>query len=73
MPSKLNYKVVCISLYREDIARLEELVKQAKLLGYTATSKSDMIRYALRRNVLDELGASNFAIKLAPEKRRSDA
>jgi hypothetical protein len=42
-----HYKIVCISLYTEDIARLEELVAELKRRGHTKANKSAVIRYAL--------------------------
>jgi hypothetical protein len=42
-----HYKVVCISLYTEDIARLEALVKELKRRGHTKANKSQVIRAAL--------------------------
>lgn len=42
-----HYKIVCISLYTEDIARLEELVADLKRRGHTKANKSAVIRYAL--------------------------
>ncbi|RJO69429.1 MAG: hypothetical protein C4523_06310 [Myxococcales bacterium] len=42
-----HYKVCCISLYTEDIDRLDEMVTKLKKLGYTKANKSQVIRYAL--------------------------
>lgn len=42
-----HYKVVCISLYNEDIARLEALVAELKKRGHTKANKSQVIRAAL--------------------------
>jgi hypothetical protein len=42
-----HYKIVCISLYTEDIARLGELVAELKRRGHTKANKSAVIRYAL--------------------------
>jgi hypothetical protein len=42
-----HYKIVCISLYTEDIARLEALVSDLKRRGHTKANKSAVIRYAL--------------------------
>lgn len=42
-----HYKVVSISLYLEDIERLEELVAELKRRGYTKANKSQLIRFAL--------------------------
>ena len=42
-----HYKIVCISLYTEDIERLDALVAELKKLGHTKANKSAIIRYAL--------------------------
>jgi hypothetical protein len=42
-----HYKVVCISLYTEDIAHLESLVAELKRRGHTKANKSQLIRAAL--------------------------
>jgi hypothetical protein len=42
-----HYKIVCISLYNEDIERLGELVKELKRRGHTKANKSQIIRAAL--------------------------
>ena len=42
-----HYKIVCISLYTEDIERLEGLVAEAKRRGHTKANKSQLIRFAL--------------------------
>ena len=46
-PKPTHYKIVCISLYTEDIARLEGLVAALKKRGHTKANKSALIRYAL--------------------------
>ncbi len=42
-----HYKVVCISLYNEDIENLEALVAELKRRGHTKANKSQVIRAAL--------------------------
>ena len=42
-----HYKIVCISLYNEDIERLEQLVTELKRRGHTKANKSAIIRAAL--------------------------
>jgi hypothetical protein len=42
-----HYKIVCISLYTEDIERLEALVAELKRRGHTKANKSQVIRAAL--------------------------
>jgi hypothetical protein len=42
-----HYKVVCISLYNEDIEHLEAMVAELKRRGHTKANKSQLIRAAL--------------------------
>ena len=42
-----HYKIVCISLYTEDIEHLESLVAELKRRGHTKANKSQLIRAAL--------------------------
>jgi hypothetical protein len=42
-----HYKVVCISLYNEDIENLERMVAELKGRGHTKANKSQLIRAAL--------------------------
>jgi hypothetical protein len=46
-PKPTHYKVVCISLYTEDIEHLESLVAELKRRGHTKANKSQVIRAAL--------------------------
>jgi hypothetical protein len=46
-PKPTHYKIVCISLYTEDIDRLEALVAELKRRGHTKANKSAVIRFAL--------------------------
>ena len=46
-PRPTHYKIVCISLYTEDIDRLERLVTELKSRGYTKANKSQIIRAAI--------------------------
>jgi hypothetical protein len=46
-PKPTHYKIVCISLYTEDIEKLEALVAELKKRGHTKANKSALIRYAL--------------------------
>jgi len=46
-PKPTHYKIVSISLYTEDIERLDNLVGELKALGHTKANKSQLIRYAL--------------------------
>lgn len=50
-----HYKVISISLYREDIERLEAMVAELKRRGHTKANKSSLIRYALDHVDLDSV------------------
>lgn len=52
--AKLPYKVICISLYHEDLHALDQMVEQLKAKGVTRANRSALIRYALARVNLDE-------------------
>jgi hypothetical protein len=53
-----HYKVVCISLYNDDIERLEKLVEMLKRKGHTKANKSQVIRAALEQIDLDKIPKS---------------
>ena len=53
-----HYKVVSISLYTEDIERLEALVAELKRRGHTKANKSQLIRFALDTVNIDDLPRS---------------
>ncbi|MCK6548090.1 hypothetical protein L6R52_19725 [Myxococcota bacterium] len=46
-PKPTHYKVVSISLYQEDIERLDAMVAELKRRGHTKANKSQLIRFAL--------------------------
>lgn len=54
-PKPTHYEVICISLYKEDLARLDEMVKTLKEQGNRKMSRSALIRYALDTCDLDAL------------------
>ena len=54
-----HYKVVCISLYNEDIERLEQMVDVLKRRGHTKANKSQLIRAALDQVDLDKVPRSH--------------
>lgn len=56
-PRPSHYKVISISLYTEDIDRLQALVDALKARGHTRASKSQVIREALRQLDLDAIPA----------------
>jgi len=53
-----HYKVICISLYLEDLARLDEKVSELKERGHRKMSRSALIRFALDQVDLDALPKS---------------
>ncbi len=57
-PKPTHYKIVCISLYTDDIARLEEMVAELKRRGHTKANKSQLIRAALDQVDLDKVPKS---------------
>src|SRR6185295_9730554 len=46
-PRPTHYKIVCISLYTDDIERLGKMVAELKRRGHTKANKSQLIRAAL--------------------------
>lgn len=50
-----HYEVICISLYNEDLERLDAKVKLLKDQGHRKMSRSALIRYALDTCDLDGL------------------
>ena len=58
-PRPTHYKLVCISLYTEDIERLDSLVAQLKRRGHTKANKSQVIREALLQIDLDKVPRSH--------------
>lgn len=54
-PKPVHYKIVCISLYVEDIERLDRLVGELKRRGHTKANKSQLIRAALEQIDLEKV------------------
>ena len=50
-----HYKVICISMYTDDLDRLDEMVQSLKARGLTKANRSALIRYALAAVKLDEV------------------
>ncbi len=53
-----HYKVICISLYKEDLGRLDDMVRELKSSGHRKMSRSALIRFALDTLDLDALPRS---------------
>lgn len=47
LPKPDHYKVICISMYTEDLDRLDEAVRELKRRGYTRASRSSVLRAAM--------------------------
>ena len=50
-----HYKVICISMYTEDLKRLDGMVEALKARGLTKANRSALIRYALGEVDLDRV------------------
>jgi hypothetical protein len=50
-----HYKVICISMYTDALAQLDEMVRELKRRGYTKANRSALIRHALETMDLDEV------------------
>ncbi len=57
-PKPDHYEVICISLYKEDLARLDAMVANLKQNGHRKMSRSALIRFALDTADLGELPKS---------------
>lgn len=53
-----HYDVICISLYKEDLARLDAKVAKLKASGHRKMNRSALIRFALDTADLDALPRS---------------
>jgi hypothetical protein len=50
-----HYKVICISMYTDDLKRLDNMVESLKTRGLTKANRSALIRYALSEVDLDRV------------------
>jgi hypothetical protein len=50
-----HYKVICISMYTDDLKRLDHMVEELKGRGLTKANRSALIRYALAEVDLDRV------------------
>ena len=50
-----HYKVICISMYTDDLGKLDKMVDDLKARGMTKASRSALIRYALDQVKLDSV------------------
>ncbi len=51
----VHYKVICISMYTDDLKRLDTMVETLKGRGLTKANRSALIRYALSGVDLDRV------------------
>ncbi len=54
-PKPDHYRVICISMYTEDLGRLDAMVEKLKARGLTKANRSALIRYALEHVDLDKV------------------
>ncbi len=54
-PRPDHYKVICISMYNDDLAALDEKVEALKKRGFTKANRSALIRAALDAFDLDSV------------------
>ncbi len=54
-PKPTHYKVICISMYTEDLKRLDAMVDHLKARGLTKANRSALIRHALNALDLDSV------------------
>ena len=57
-PADVDYQVICISLYDEDLAALDAKVQTLKSAGHRKMSRSALIRFALDQVDLSKLPKS---------------
>ena len=50
-----GYATICISLYTEDLTRLDTMVDQLKARGLNKANRSGLIRYALEQLTDEQL------------------
>lgn len=54
-PKPEHYRVICISMYTEDLGRLDSMVEKLKARGLTKANRSALIRYALEQVDLEKV------------------
>jgi hypothetical protein len=57
-PKADHYRVICISLYNEDLDRLDAMVDDLKQRGHRKMNRSALIRFALDHVELSEIPKS---------------
>lgn len=54
-PKPEHYKVICISMYNEDLANLDAVVDELKRRGHTKASRSSVLRAAMMQIDLEKV------------------
>lgn len=54
-PKPDHYRVICISMYTDDLGRLDGMVEKLKARGLTKANRSALIRYALEQVDLEKV------------------
>jgi hypothetical protein len=54
-PKPEHYKVICISMYNDDLTRLDSVVDELKRRGHTKASRSSVLRAAMLQIDLDKV------------------
>ncbi len=57
-PKPDHYRVICISMYEDDLGRLDAAVAELKASGHRKMSRSALIRFALDQMNVDDLPKS---------------
>jgi hypothetical protein len=53
-----HYEIICISMYKTDLARLDAMVRSLKVSGHRKMNRSALIRFALDNIDVDRLPRS---------------
>lgn len=61
-PEELSYRVVCISLYHEDIAAIDKMVAELRARGFRRASRSWLLRVAMYRLDIDTVTDKDRAL-----------
>lgn len=59
-PKADHYEIICISIYNDDLARLDAKVDALKQKGHRRMTRSALIRYALDRLAIEDVPNSVF-------------
>ncbi len=57
-PKPDHYRVICISMYEDDLGRLDAAVAELKASGHRKMSRSALIRFALDQMNVEDLPKS---------------